>query len=110
MRKVFGAILILVGVLVLLPSPAAACRSCDVPEFWVPGCASTGCSYCAACNICCGGDPNAGGNCAEYCGGAAPKSSGLSLPEIFLKPGDVPGQVPGFLINLSSTTCSSAPR
>src|SRR5262249_51614656 len=57
------------GALFLIPSPAAACKSCEVPSFWDPNCNDPGCTYCAACTICCGGDPNAGGNCAIFCDG-----------------------------------------
>jgi len=82
MRNVLGLVLVLaIATLVLGPSPAVACRSCDNPSFWGPGTCSQGCTYCTACNICCGGDPNAGGNCEFYCGGVGPSVSQASAPD-----------------------------
>jgi hypothetical protein len=89
MRKVLGLLFFLaIGVLVLVPAPAAACRSCDNPEFWGPGTCSQGCTYCTACAICCGGDPNAGGNCEFYCSGGAIEAAvaPLQISEVLTTP------------------------
>ncbi len=75
MRKALGIGLVLVAALVFAPLQAAACKSCDVSGFWDPNCSHSGCTYCVACSVCCGGDPGAGGNCALYCGGAASSST-----------------------------------
>jgi hypothetical protein len=113
MEKVFGAALVLVGALLLAPSQAAACKTCDVPEFWDSNCAHSGCTYCVACTTCCGGDPNAGGNCDLYCGGAAlmvsENSSETSLAQIFLKPDGGPSQASLILATPASPKCPSKP-
>jgi hypothetical protein len=106
MRKVLAAIFVLVAVALLAPAPASACRTCDVPSFWDPNCSHSGCTYCAACDICCGGDPAAGGNCAEYCGGPAFKSAQSSLSRIFFQGNGQPDQTPGFFRQSASTQCS----
>jgi len=105
MRKVFGTVLVFVAVALFAPALASACRTCDVPSFWDPNCLHSGCTYCAACDICCGGDPGAGGNCELYCGGAALRSTQSSLSRIFLK-ADGQDQTAGFLLQPVSSQCS----
>lgn len=106
MRKVFGTVFVLVAVSLFAPARASACRTCDVPSFWDPNCLHSGCTYCAACDICCGGDPGAGGNCELYCGGAAFGSAQSSLSRIFLKVDSQPDQIAGFLLQPVSAQCS----
>jgi hypothetical protein len=110
MRKVLGIGLVLVGMLLLVPFQAAACRTCDDVSFWSPNCA-LGCSYCAACTICCGGDPNAGGNCTTFCGGGGDQFSpgaGQSSTQIVFQPADTSSEIPAFLADRSSDRCSPA--
>jgi hypothetical protein len=106
MRKTLVIGLAFIAALLFIPFEAAACKSCDNPGFWDPNCSHSGCTYCVACSICCGGDPGAGGNCQLYCGGAAPSStSTIDLSQLF-----------GDSVNLSSEApvtpagCSSASR
>jgi hypothetical protein len=108
MKRIFGVVLalVLVCTLFLAPSRAAACRTCDVTGFWDPNCSHTGCTYCAACEICCGGDPEAGGNCSEYCGGAALLIQGSQISSVNLA--EMPSELPDFLTTLSSQGCSTA--
>jgi hypothetical protein len=107
MRKALGVFLVLAAGLLFVPFEAAACRSCDVPEFWDSNCSHSGCTYCLACSICCGGDPGAGGNCETYCGGPAFVSRGpeLRFSQIFLNPVDPPSEASGFLATLASPPC-----
>ena len=107
MKKFVGAAIILAGVLLLVPSPASACRSCDLLSNWDPNCNHSGCTYCLACSICCGGDPGAGGNCATFCGGAAFTSSETSMAEIFGPVNDAPSPSLPFLVAPSAAGCSS---
>jgi hypothetical protein len=108
MKKVIGAAIVLVGILLLVPSPAAACKSCSILSFWDPNCNHSGCTYCAACSICCGGDPGAGGNCAIFCGGAALTSTGTSLSAIFQPVEDASRPTLPFLAAPTAGGCSSA--
>lgn len=110
MRKILGIGLVLVAALVLVPLEAAACKTCDNPGFWDPNCAHSGCTYCAACSICCGGDPGAGGNCSLYCGGALQASAGTHDFQRFLDGIERPNEAPGFLTTTSTAGCSSASR
>lgn len=106
MRKILGIGLVLISALLFVPLDAAACKSCDVPAFWDPNCANPGCTYCAACSICCGGDPGAGGNCELYCGGASQASTGtLDLSQLFLNQLEMSSEAPA-----TPAGCSSASR
>lgn len=104
MKKILGLGLVLVAALLFVPSEAAACKSCDVPAFWDPNCGNPGCTYCVACTACCGGDPEAGGNCDLYCGGAA-QASTLDLSQLFLDPANLSSAAPA-----TPAGCSSASR
>lgn len=104
MRKILGIGLVLVAALLFVPLEAAACKSCDNPAFWDPNCSHSGCTYCAACSICCGGDPGAGGNCSLYCGGAAPAST-LDVSKLFLDPANMSSEAPA-----TPAGCSAASR
>lgn len=107
MKKVSGTALVFMAVLLLAPALASACRTCDEPSFWDSNCQDIGCTYCVACSTCCGGDPEAGGNCELYCGGGAFRSTqGSSLSRIFLKRDSQPDQAPGFFSQPASTQCS----
>jgi hypothetical protein len=107
MKKILGVGFVLVALL-FVPLEVEACKTCDVPAFWDPNCAHPGCTYCAACSICCGGDPGAGGNCELYCGGAASanKTTGISLSEIFLTTVNVSREAPELLTGRPPAECS----
>jgi len=109
--KMLGVGLVLVVALFFAPSKASACRTCDNPAFWSPNCALS-CSYCAACTICCGGDPGAGGHCAEYCGGPDFASTGtaLNFSPSSLTPVQSPNETPEFLATTPGGECSAAGR
>jgi hypothetical protein len=102
MRKMLGIGLVVVVALLFVPSKVAACKTCDCPGFWDPNCAHSGCTYCLACSICCGGDPGAGGHCATYCVDPVLAYTGtaLSFSQSFT-PVDMPSEVPGFLATMS---------
>ena len=108
MRKTMGIGLVLVAVLLFAPLQASACKSCLNPGFWDPNCAHSGCTYCAACSICCGGNPGAGGNCALYCGGPALASTVSTdpTPSFFLDSADTSDAS----TLLPPAQCSSASR
>ena len=105
MRKILRIGLVLVAALLFVPFEAAACKSCDNPGFWDPNCAHAGCTYCAACSICCGGDPGAGGNCQLYCGGAQASTSTLDLSQLLFNQVEMSSEAP-----ITPAGCSSASR
>lgn len=94
MRKILGVGLVLTAALLFVPFEAMACKSCDVPSFWDPNCAHAGCTYCVACSTCCGGDPEAGGNCQLYCGGALASTDTLDLSQLLLNPVEMSNAAP----------------
>ena len=109
MKKAFGVVLVLAfaGALFLVPSPAAACKSCSVLSFWDPNCSHSGCTYCEACSICCGGDPGAGGNCSTFCGGALLASTERNFSPL-LADSSATDDVPSLLTTATTADCSPA--
>jgi hypothetical protein len=111
MTKIVGvAFALVLAIFLFTPSPATACQSCGV-QVWDPDCNHNGCTYCAACDICCGGKPWAGGNCALWCGGGALASAGPVVTEQEISTSadaPAPSDVPAFLAAPAMSECSAA--